>query len=46
VRRVLAIAHSLGMPASRAGTIESSKAKKVIINPLGIEYLGSALGVR
>jgi len=46
VRKVLTIAHFLGMSASRAGTIESSKVKKVTINPLGIEYLGSALGVR
>jgi phosphoribosylformylglycinamidine cyclo-ligase len=46
VRKVLAIAHSLGMSASRAGTIESSKVKKVIIHPLGLEYLGSTLGVR
>jgi phosphoribosylformylglycinamidine cyclo-ligase len=46
VRKVLTIAHFLGMPASRAGTIESSKVKKVTINPLGLEYLGSTLGVR
>jgi phosphoribosylformylglycinamidine cyclo-ligase len=46
VRKILTIAHFLGMSASRAGTIESSKVKKVTINPLGIEYLGSALGVR
>jgi phosphoribosylformylglycinamidine cyclo-ligase len=46
VRKVLAIAHFLGMSASRAGTIESSKVKRVIIHPLGLEYLGSTLGVR
>jgi len=44
--KVLAIAPLLGMSALRAGTIESSKVKKVIINPLGLEYLGSTLGVR
>jgi hypothetical protein len=31
--------------AQRAGTVASSKIKKVIINPLGLEYLGSTLGV-
>jgi phosphoribosylformylglycinamidine cyclo-ligase len=46
VRKVLAIVHSLGMSASRAGAIESSKVKRVIIHPLGLEYLGSTLGVR
>ena len=46
VRKVLTIAHLLGMFASRAGTIESSKVKRVIIHPLGLEYLGSTLGVR
>ena len=46
VRKVIAIAHSLGMSASRAGAIESSKVKRVIIHPLGLEYLGSTLGVR
>jgi len=46
VRKVLTIAHFLGMFALRAGTIESSKVKKVTINPLGLEYLGSTLGVR
>jgi len=30
----------------RAGTIASSETKKVIIHPLGLEYLGSTLGVR
>jgi phosphoribosylformylglycinamidine cyclo-ligase len=46
VRKILTIAHFLGMFASRAGTIESSKVKRVIIHPLGLEYLGSTLGVR
>jgi len=46
VAKLLSIAHSLGLSALRAGTIASSKIKKVIINPLGLEYLGSTLGVR
>ena len=46
VKKVLTIAHSLGMFALRAGTIESGKVKRVIIHPLGLEYLGSTLGVR
>jgi phosphoribosylformylglycinamidine cyclo-ligase len=46
VPKVLAIAHSLGLSALRAGTIEANKERKVIINPLGLEYLGSTLGVR
>jgi phosphoribosylformylglycinamidine cyclo-ligase len=46
VKKVLTIAHLLGMSASQAGTIESSKVKRVIINPLDLEYLGSTLGVR
>jgi phosphoribosylformylglycinamidine cyclo-ligase len=46
VRKVLTIAHLLGMSASRAGYIESSKVKRVLINPLGLEYLGPTLGVR
>ncbi len=46
VKKVLTIAHSLGMFALRAGTIESSRVKKVVIRPLGLEYLGSTLGVR
>ncbi len=46
VAKVLTIAHSLGMPALRAGTIEASKVKKVTIFPMGLEYLGSTLGVR
>jgi phosphoribosylformylglycinamidine cyclo-ligase len=46
VVKILPIARSLGMFASRAGTIESSKVKRVTIHPLGLEYLGSTLGVR
>jgi phosphoribosylformylglycinamidine cyclo-ligase len=46
VDRLLSIAHSLGMSALRAGTVESSQVKKVVIHPLGLEYLGSTLGVR
>jgi phosphoribosylformylglycinamidine cyclo-ligase len=46
VRKVLAIASRLGMSGLRAGHIESSKMKKVIIHPLGLEYLGSTLRVR
>jgi phosphoribosylformylglycinamidine cyclo-ligase len=46
VGKVLAIASRLGMSALRAGTIESSQVKKVVIHPLGLEYLGSTLGVR
>lgn len=46
VRKVLAITSRLGMSALRAGTIERSEVKKVVIRPLGLEYLGSTLGVR
>jgi phosphoribosylformylglycinamidine cyclo-ligase len=46
VAKLLSIAHSLGMSALRAGTIMSSEMKKVIIRPLGLEFLGSTLGVR
>jgi phosphoribosylformylglycinamidine cyclo-ligase len=46
VAKLLFIAHSLGLSALRAGTIASSKIKKVIINPLRLEYLGSTLRVR
>jgi phosphoribosylformylglycinamidine cyclo-ligase len=46
VRKVLTIASLLGMSALRAGTIESSQVKRVTINPLGLEYLSSTLGVR
>jgi len=46
VEKVLALARCLGMSALRAGTIEPSKVKKVVIRPLGLEYLGRTLGVR
>jgi len=46
VGKVLTIAQALGMFALQAGVIESSKVKRVIIRPLGLEYLGSTLGVR
>jgi len=46
VAKLLAVARSLGMSALWAGTIEASKVKRVIIHPLGLEYLGSTLGVR
>jgi len=46
VRKVLTLAHFLGMSSLRAGTIESSKVKRVIVHPLRLEYLGSTLGVR
>jgi phosphoribosylformylglycinamidine cyclo-ligase len=46
VEKTLTIAQILGISASRAGYIESSNVKRVIINPLGLEYLGSTLGVR
>lgn len=46
VRKVLTIASLLGLSALRAGYIESSKVKRVTINPLGLEYLGSTLRVR
>jgi phosphoribosylformylglycinamidine cyclo-ligase len=46
VGKVLAIASRLGLSALRAGTIESSQVKRVVIRPLGLEYLGSTLGVR
>jgi len=46
VEEVLHIAHSLGMSALQAGTIEASKVKRVTIRPLGLEYVGSTLAVR
>jgi phosphoribosylformylglycinamidine cyclo-ligase len=46
VAKLLSIARSLGMSALRAGTIEPSQVKRVVIHPLGLEYLGSTLGVR
>lgn len=46
VRKILTIAQGLGMSALRAGVIEPSKVKRVVIRPLELEYLGSTLGVR
>ena len=46
VKKVLTIAQTLGVLASRAGVVESSKVKRVVIRSLGLEYLGSTLGVR
>jgi phosphoribosylformylglycinamidine cyclo-ligase len=46
VEKVLTLATRIGMSALWAGTIESSEVKKVVIRPLGLEYLGSTLGVR
>lgn len=46
VKKVLDAASRLNFSALRAGTIQSSPVKKVVIGPLGIEYLGSTLGVR
>lgn len=46
VDAVLAIAASHYMGALRAGFIERSNEKKVIVDPRGLEYLGSTLGVR
>jgi phosphoribosylformylglycinamidine cyclo-ligase len=46
VAKLLSVAHNLGMSALRAGTVESSQVKRVVIHPLGLEYLGSTLRVR
>ncbi len=46
VEKVLSIATRLGLNALRAGRIESSQEKQVIIKPLGLEYSGSTLGIR
>ena len=40
------IAHMLGLNAIWAGTVEQSDVKKVVIEPKGLEYLGSTLAVR
>lgn len=40
------VAAGLGFVAFRAGHIEKSETKKVVIKPKGLEYLGSTLGVR
>lgn len=46
VGKLVSIARSHGLSALHAGTISSDKMKKVLIRPLGLEYLGSTLGVR
>lgn len=46
VVKIMTIAGQLGMTSFMAGFIETSKEKKVVIRPLGLEYLGSTLGVR
>ncbi len=46
VEKLVSIARSHGLAALHAGTISSSRIKKVVIDPLGLEYLGSTLGVR
>jgi phosphoribosylformylglycinamidine cyclo-ligase len=46
VNIVLDAADSLGIKAIRAGYIEKSDTKKVVIMPNGIEYSGETLGVR
>jgi phosphoribosylformylglycinamidine cyclo-ligase len=44
--RVAAVASSLGLYAWRAGYIERSQQKKVVIRPKNLEYLGETLQVR
>ena len=46
VNLIIGLATYLGMEAILAGHIEESSQKKVIINPLGVEFLGSSLEVR
>jgi phosphoribosylformylglycinamidine cyclo-ligase len=46
VEKTLVIAKRLGISALRAGWIESSQERRVVIKPLGLEYLGSTLGIR
>ena len=46
VEKILNIAPRFGISALRAGRIESSPEKRVVIQPLGLEYLGSTLGIR
>jgi len=46
VSKVLQTADSLGFSAFRAGYIEQSNEKKVIIEPKNLPYFGSTLGVR
>lgn len=44
--KILRIAKRLGLEAYRAGYIEKSASKKVVIEPKELEYLGSTLTVR
>jgi len=44
--KVLQIARLLALNAIRAGYIEKSEGKRVVIKPKNIEYLGSTLGIR
>ena len=46
IQAVLQISKSHGIGALCAGYIKKSNEKKVVIEPKGIEYLGSTLGVR
>jgi phosphoribosylformylglycinamidine cyclo-ligase len=46
VSNVVEVASTLGMGALWTGHVEKSDQKKVIIKPLGIEFLGSSLEVR
>lgn len=46
VKKVLGIIKDSGFGAFRAGHIEMSDEKKVVIRPKNIEYLGPTLGVR
>jgi phosphoribosylformylglycinamidine cyclo-ligase len=46
VDEVIGIAALLRLRAYRAGYIEASKTKKVVIRPKDLEYLGDTLGVR
>ena len=46
VNSVIVVSRSLGFRAFRAGHIEESREKKVIINPVGLEYAGNTLAVR
>lgn len=46
IKKVIKVAKSLGFKAFHAGRIEQSDVKKVIIEPKGLEYLGSTLAVR
>ncbi len=46
VEKTLSIATRHGISAFQAGRVESSPKKRVLIKPLGLEYLGSTLGIR